>query len=172
MPVNFFSTAQSGRTRCLFASSPPLSLFLYPLPPSISLCFFLEFVCWRTLVICSLGFSIIWVLLLASLWCHLTCSSLCQEYWSCGRALLQLAEKVRFVYRRCLWRGFGKLGAWRGPQGGWEVTPGMEPILTWAVRWKTGRKRSLGVQMGDCLALGEAREEEERGGGGRGRVIF
>ena len=40
VPVNFFSTAQSGRTRCLFASSPPLSLFLYPLPPSISLCFF------------------------------------------------------------------------------------------------------------------------------------
>ena len=33
VPVNFFSTAQSGRTRCLFASSPPLSLFLYPLPP-------------------------------------------------------------------------------------------------------------------------------------------
>lgn len=26
--------------------------------------------------------------------------------------------------------------------------------------------------MGDCLALGEAREEVERGGGGRGRVIF
>jgi len=26
--------------------------------------------------------------------------------------------------------------------------------------------------MGDCLALGEAREEEERGGGGRARVYF
>lgn len=151
----------------------PITLSPHPLllPPTPCLSLFFLEVCWRTLVICSLGFSIIWVLLLASLWCHLTCSSVFQEYWSWGRALLQLAEKVSFVYRHCLWRGFGKIGALRGPQGGLAVTLGMEPILTWAGR-QSGRKRSLRVQMGDCLALGEAREEVERGGGGRGRVIF
>ena len=36
MPVNFFSTAQGGRTKCLFASSSSLSISLSPLSLSLS----------------------------------------------------------------------------------------------------------------------------------------